>query len=243
MTDDTPLYLQVEARLRQGLAIGTWPADQALPPERQLAEELGVSRRTLRKALERLEDEGAVIRKRGSGTYAASIPAQDEDVPRLHRPLQTLTSFTEDMRARGHTVTSRWLIREITAATPDEALALAISPTARVARLKRLRFADDEPVGVELAVLPAEIAPEPEKIEHSLYSYLDVTNSRPVRALQHIRAMLMPAKEAELLQIPPTEPALFTRRVTYHASGRPIEFTRSFYRADRYDFVVEIGGR
>lgn len=242
MTDDTPLYLQVEARLRQGLAIGTWPADQALPPERQLAEELRVSRRTLRKALERLEEEGAVVRKRGSGTYAASLPPTD-DARRFQQPVQALTSFTEDMRARGLTATSTWLTRELTAVTPDEALALGISPTARVARLKRLRCADEEPVCIELSVLPAEFVPAPEKIEQSLYTYLDATNSRPVRALQHIRALLMPLKEAELLEVAPTEPALFTRRVTYHANGRPIEFTRGFYRADRYDFVVEMGGR
>lgn len=243
MTDDTPLYLQVEARLRQGLAIGTWPIDQALPPERQLADELGVSRRTLRKAMERLEEDGAVVRKRGSGTYAASVASRQDNILRFQKPAQTLTSFTEDMHARGHKVTSIWLIREFTAATPDEALALGISPTARVARLKRLRCADDEPVCIELAVLPAELVPDLDKIEQSLYAYLEATHSRPVRALQHFRAMLMPPKEAALLHVAPTEPALFTRRVTYHVGGSPVEFTRGFYRADQYDFVVEIGGR
>lgn len=243
MTDDTPLYLQVEARLRQGLAIGTWPIDQALPPERQLADELGVSRRTLRKAMERLEEEGAVVRKRGSGTYAASVSARQDTALRLQKTQQTLTSFTEDMQARGFSVTSTWLVREVTAATPDEALALGISPTARVARLKRLRCADDEPICTELAVLPSELAPDLDKIGQSLYAHLEATHSRPVRALQHFRAMPMPPEEAALLRVSPAEPAMFVRRIAYRAGGRPVEFTRGFYRADRYDFAVEIGGR
>ncbi|CAN5738308.1 GntR family transcriptional regulator [soil metagenome] len=240
MTDDTPLYLQVEARLRQGIAIGTWPVDQALPPERQLADDLGVSRRTVRKAMERLEEEGAVVRKRGSGTYAASLSPKQDTFSRFQQPLRALTSFTEDMHARGFSATSNWLSREVTAATPDEALALGLSPTARVARLKRIRCADDEPVCSELTVLPADLVPDPEKVEQSLYTYLDATYTRPVRALQHFRALSMPATEAKLLRVTPAEPALFMRRVSYHANGNPMEFTRSYYRADRYDFVVEV---
>ncbi|CAM3523709.1 hypothetical protein DEFR109230_01040 [Deinococcus frigens] len=197
----------------------------------------------MRKALERLEEAGALVRKRGSGTYAASLTAPEDPLVRLSQAPQTLTSFTEEMHARGMSVTTKWLVRETTAVTPDEAFALAISPRDRVARLKRIRYANKLPVCIEHTVLPAEFVPDPHKIHDSLYAYLDATNARPVRALQHITALFMPAEEAEVLMLSTKEPALFTRRVTYHANGHAIEFTRGYYHASRYEIVVETGGR
>ncbi|WP_027881709.1 GntR family transcriptional regulator [Meiothermus rufus] len=230
----TPLYLQLEALLREALAAQTWKAGEALPPERALAEQFGVSRLTLRKALERLEAQGLVRRRQGSGTYVA---------PRLEQPLSLLTGFSEDMRARGLEPGTRWLKRGLFTATPEEVLALSLSPGEKVARLERVRSAQGEPVAVERAALPAHRLPQPEQVQDSLYAYLEARGLRPARALQRLRAVAASRQEAELLGLRSGEPLLYIERLSYLADGSVLEFTRSHYRGDRYDFVAELLGK
>ncbi|GIW24207.1 GntR family transcriptional regulator [Meiothermus sp.] len=227
----TPLYLQLEAVLREALASGTWKAGEAMPPERALAEQFGVSRLTLRKALERLEAQGLVQRRQGSGTYVA---------PRLEQPLSTLTGFSEDMRARGLEPGARWLKRGLFTASPEEVLALSLSPGEKVARLERVRSAQGEPMAIERAALPAHLLPHPEEVKESLYAYLESKGLRPARALQRLRSVAASRQEAELLGIRVGEPVLYIERLSYLADGSVLEFTRSHYRGDRYDFVAEL---
>ncbi|RIH85973.1 GntR family transcriptional regulator [Calidithermus roseus] len=229
----TPLYLQLEAALRERLASGEWRSGQALPPERELAQQLGVSRITLRRALERLEDEGLLIRRQGSGTYVSQ---------RVEQTLTALTGFSQDMAARGLRASSRWLQRGIFRATPEEALAFGLSPTAEVSRLERLRLTEDEPMALELAALPVRYLPDPQAVGDSLYAYLDLHGLRPVRALQRLRAVAALPRVAELLAIRPGDPVLYIERLSYLPDGSVLEFTRSHYRGDRYDFVAELKG-
>jgi len=227
----TPLYLQLEAALRQILASGKWKAGEALPPERELAERFKVSRLTLRKALERLEAQGLVQRRQGSGTYVA---------PRLEQPLSTLTGFSQDMRARGLEPGVKWLKKGLFVASPEEVLALSLSPGERVARLERVRSAQGEPMAVERAALPSRLLPDPQKVGESLYAHLDARGLRPVRALQRLRAVEAGRQEGELLGIRAGDPVLYIERLSYLPDGRVLEFTRSHYRGDRYDFVAEL---
>ncbi len=227
----TPLYLQLEATLREALASGQWKPGEALPPERDFAESFGVSRLTLRKALQRLEAQGLVRRRQGSGTYVA---------PRLEQPLSTLTSFSQDMRARGLEPNARWLKRGLYLASPEEVLALSLSPGEKVARLERVRSAQDEPMAIERASIPAHLLPDPENVSASLYGYLETKGLRPIRALQRLRAVASSRIEAELLGIPVGEPVLYIERLSFLADGSMLEFTRSHYRGDRYDFVAEL---
>lgn len=227
----TPLYLQLEATLRDALASGKWKAGEALPPERELADRFKVSRLTLRKALERLEAQGLVQRRQGSGTYVA---------PRLEQPLSALTGFSQDMRARGLEPSIRWLKKGLFVASPEEVLALSLSPGEKVARLERVRSAQGEPMAVERAALPAHLLPDPEKVGESLYAHLDARGLRPVRALQRLRAVAAGRLEAELLGIRPGDAVLYTERLSYLSDGSVMEFTRSHYRGDRYDFVAEL---
>lgn len=229
----TPLYLQLEAALRTSLGSGEWRAGQALPPERELADTLGVSRITLRKALERLEDEGLLVRRQGSGTFVSQ---------RVEQGLSTLTGFSQDMQARGLEPSSRWLQRGVFRATPEEALAFGVSPNSLVSRLERVRLTGGEPMAHELAVLPVAYLPDPSAIGDSLYHFLDGHNLRPVRALQRLRAVAAIPRVAELLHLRPGDPVLYIERLTYLTDGSVLEFTRSHYRGDRYDFVAELKG-
>ncbi len=229
----TPLYLQLEKALRDVLARGEWRASQALPPERELAETLGVSRITVRKALERLEVDGLLIRRQGSGTFVA---------PTVEQPLSLLSGFSRDMEARGLIPSSRWVQQNLSMPTPTEALTLGVSPNGRVARLERVRLASGEPMALELATLPASIVPEPTEVGDSLYGFLEAAGRMPVRALQRMRALPAAQREAELLGIAPGAPVLFIQRVAYLEDGVVVEFTRSHYRGDRYDFITELRG-
>jgi GntR family transcriptional regulator len=229
--DNSPLYMQIARKLGDAVRNGKYQVDQALPSERLLSELLDVSRVTARKAIDQLVDQGLVVRRRGSGNYIA---------PRIEQPLSNLTSFSEQLQQRGYRPGSRWLKRAIVTASGDEQLSLALSPNTKVARLERLRLADDVVMAYEVSVLPATIVPDPEAVGLSLYAYLESVGKPPMRALQHIRAMNAPARLAAQLEVPEGQAVLFITRVAYLESGQAIELTHSYCRSDHYDFVAEM---
>ena len=230
----TPLYLRLQEAIKGAITNGSLKPLDALPGEREIAQTLSVSRVTVRKALSGLVGEGLLEQRQGSGTYVARRP------PSLEQPLSRLTSFSEDMRQRGLTTTSRWLDRTVSVTSNREAIHLALSPQDRVARLSRLRFADGVPMAIERATIPQRFLDDPEAVEASLYETLEARGHKPVRALQRLSAANLGREEARLLAVPPGSSALSIERVAYLASGQPVEFTRSFYRGDIYDFVAEL---
>jgi GntR family transcriptional regulator len=227
----SPLYIQLAHKLSQMIRDGHYKADDALPSERTLSEHLHLSRVTARKAIDRLVEQGLIIRRQGSGNYIA---------PRLEQPLSRLTSFSEELEQRGFKPGSRWLSRALTGAAPDEQLSLGLSTGARVARLERLRLADDVVMAYEISVLPEAVLPEPQSLDSSLYGYLEKVGKSPVRALQHIRAINADAKVARLLEVPTGQAVLFITRVGFLSSGQAMELTHSYCRSDYYDFVAEM---
>ncbi|RUU70364.1 GntR family transcriptional regulator, partial [Mesorhizobium sp. M2C.T.Ca.TU.009.01.2.1] len=147
---------------------------------------------------------------------------------------------TEDMARRGMNVRSVWLDRGLYAPSPDEMMVLGLSSTELVARVARLRIANDTPLAIERAALSASVLPDPEAIGSSLYAALGTTGNRPVRAVQRISATNLGDADARLLEVPPGVAGLQIERISYLASGKVIEFTRSVYRGDAYDFVAEL---
>lgn len=227
----TPLYLQLQRGLRQALSKGLLQTDEAIPGERELAAGLGVSRVTVRKAVRGLVEEGLLQQRQGSGTFVAI---------RLEQPLSRLTSFSEDISARGLRPSVKWLDRSVGRATPEEAMALNLSPNSEVSRLHRIRNADGKPLALEQATLPRRYLPDPNQVEESLYEVLSAREHRPIRALQRLRAELLSEERAVLLDVPLGSAALYIERRSFLADGTPIEFTRSHYRSDAYDFVAEL---
>jgi GntR family transcriptional regulator len=231
LTDNSPLYMQLARKLTQDVRDGRYRAEQALPSERTLSELLDVSRVTARKAIDQLVDQGLVVRKRGSGNYIA---------PKIEQPLSNLSSFSEQLQERGYTPGSQWLRREVVLADADQQLSLALSANTRVARLERLRLADEVVMAYEVSVIPATVLPRPEGVANSLYEHLGKTGHMPVRALQHIRAMNATPALAAQLGVPEGQAVLFITRVGYLESGQPVELTHSYCRSDHYDFVAEM---
>jgi GntR family transcriptional regulator len=229
--DNSPLYMQVARKLIQDVHDGRYQVDQALPSERLLSEQLDVSRVTARKAIDQLVEQGLVVRRRGSGNYVA---------PRIEQPLSNLSSFSEQLQQRGYRPGSQWLSRALVIAGADEQLSLGLSPNTRVARLERLRMADDIVMAYEVSIIPASVLPRPEAVGNSLYEHLAQTGHMPVRALQHIRAMNASASLASQLDVPENQAVLFITRVGYLETGQAVELTHSYCRSDHYDFVAEM---
>ncbi len=227
----TPLYLQLKAALEERIRTGALSPGQALPSERKLAEVLGISRLTVRRALDELVAGGMLTRRQGSGTYVT---------PRVEQPLSVLTGFSEDMRARGMVPGSRWVRRERGQASPAEAITLSLPPGEPVVRLLRVRTADGRPMAVEHAVIPARFLSDPTAVDESLYAALRARGLAPARALERIRAVAATERVAQLLGVEEGTPVLYIERVSYLSDGTPLEFTRSHYRGDRYDFVAEL---
>jgi GntR family transcriptional regulator len=109
-----------------------------------------------------------------------------------------------------------------------------------VASLERVRVSDGIPLAIERAALPATILPDPMVVENSLYSVLAARGVRPVRAVQRISAANLGEADAALLDVPPGVAGLRIERISYLPSGRTVEFTRSLYRGDAYDFAAEL---
>jgi len=229
-----PLYLSLRRDIERAIAEGILKPGDALPAERELAAMADVSRVTVRKAVQDLVASGLLVQRHGSGTFVA------QRVERVEQPLSALTSFTEDMARRGMVVNSVWLDRGIYAPSPDEMVVLGLSAEESVSRVSRVRLANGTPLAIERATLSAQILPEPAKVGASLYAALAKVGNRPVRAIQRISAALLDDEDAGLLGVPPGSPSLNIERISYLSSGRVVEYTRSRYRADAYDFVAEL---
>lgn len=230
---NAPIYLRVASLLRQQIATGDIRSGDTLPSERDLCALIGASRVTIRKAIDQLVGEGLLVRKRGSGTFVA---------PRIEAPGSFLSGFSEDAAARGATAGVVWIEKSLSEASDEEARILEIITGVPVVRLTRVRLANGEPLAIENAVVPAQYLSDIAALGDSLYDALTAAGNRPVGGTQRIRAALATPGDAALLHIPEKSEILRIERVTRLADGQPVEFTRSAYRGDRYDFVSELRG-
>jgi GntR family transcriptional regulator len=226
-----PLYQQLQRAIREAIEQHVLAPNDALPPERQIAADLSVSRITVRKAIDALVEEGMLVRRQGSGNFVAS---------RIEKNFAKLTSFSEDMRSRGLKPRSVWLNRAQGAVTPEEALTLRLGPGAPVYRFHRLRFADGTPMCLEFATIVGTALPSLEAVGSSLYEALDRAGNKPVRALQRLRALLLNAEQAKLLHAKEGDAGLLVERVGFLPDGSAIEYCQSYFRGDTYDFVAEL---
>lgn len=234
IADSAPLYARIKKLVQDAVRAGELKQGDSIPSERDVADLLAVSRVTVRKAFSELVTEGVLVQRRGSGTYVNG-PSR-----RIEQPLSRLTSFSDDMKLRGLRTDADWIDRSYGLPTPEEALKLSLSPGDHVSRFHRLRRADGVPMAIELAVIPHRFLPDPASVGESLYAALDARGVRPVRALQRLHATALSMPEAKLLELPDGSPALFIERVSFLADGRIVEYTRSHYRGDSYDFVAEL---
>ncbi|AUN40487.1 GntR family transcriptional regulator [Tsukamurella tyrosinosolvens] len=227
---EPPRYFRAKLELQR--RIGDLGHGDTLPAERRLAEQLGVSRTTLRKALAELSAEGVLRREHGSGTYVAP--------PKVVRVRQ-LTSLSEDFGVDGKQVSSRLLSCDHITADAETQAALELPRGARVYRVTRLRIVDDEPLAIEEAHLRGPLRGLATRLEEqaSLYRVLREQYARAITAVEDtVETALASPSEAELLGVTAGHPLLMVHRLGRDADGLALEWTRSIYRGDRFKFVA-----
>jgi GntR family transcriptional regulator len=218
--------------LIEQLGVGT-----AIPSERQLSADLGVSRLTLRAALDDLAREGYLVRRRGSGTYVQQ--------PKISQEL-TITSFSDDMRRRGMVPGSRTLSMSTILAGARLGRSLNVSPSEQILVVKRLRLADGESMAIETLHIPEALVPglTPKALTGSFYDLLrDRYGVQIAEGIQAIEPTVTNEEESEVLGVPLHSPAFLFERTSRDDAGRTVEFVQSVYRGDRYRIVTELSRR
>lgn len=209
---------------------------ERLPPERQLAQQWGVARMTLRRAIKSLVGEGLLEQRRGSGTYVRTQP-----VVRL----LGLTSFSEDMRDRGLEPSSRLLSLRVGPASDAVASRLSIPPGESVVRFTRLRFGGADPMAIETVMMRSALVPGlvATDLDGSLYALLrqryDIV---PDGAIATIEPTVPAVRVQELLAIPPRQACLEISMVDHERDGRVIMVAHCIYRGDKYHLSADVRG-
>ncbi|MDJ0665051.1 MAG: GntR family transcriptional regulator [Acidimicrobiia bacterium] len=233
-----PRYEEIADHLRARIA-ELQPGD-ILPSETELSELFGVSRMTARHAVQTLEREHLLHRRKGKGTFVSPRP-----IPRL---LGSPLSFSESMRRRGLTATSITIESGLIEPSQDDLDALEMAEEAKVGLLVRLRLADGTPMAMERAVLAPHCAGVLTGLgDGSLHVAFEAIGLLPSRATAQVQARAATPQEKTLLELDELSPVLCERRVIYDQDGRPLEHTETRYAADRYVFDVTMyrdeGGR
>jgi len=237
-SDVIPKYYQLANILRQQIVDEDFQPHNAIPSERQLEQQYNLSRPTIRQAIELLSRQGYLYRVHGKGTFVSP--------PKLQKGMLELTSFSEDMRNRGLKPGQR--ILEFGYVKPDKKIKqqLEISDNeTKVLRIKRLRYGDEEPMGLQDSFLALDSAPSitREEIEErgSIYIILqEKFGIYPTEADETLEVTLATSEEAELLNITKGSPLLLNERTLWSQDRKAIEFVRILYRGDRYKYFVHL---
>jgi len=231
-----PLYYRLREAFLARLAAGELPPGSPFPTERELIAQYGVSRTTVREALQGLVREGLLVRRQGKGTFVAARPLEEQ--------LGALTGFSEEMQARGLRPGARVLSIETVHLAAPEAALLGQPVGAPAYRIVRLRLADGQPMELETNLFPQELGRRlaQENLEDTGYYRLleERFGLHLAEAEQTIEARAATVQEAEALGLPRGAPVLVLRRLTRDVGGRPVELSQGVYRADRYRYRVRL---
>ena len=231
-----PLYFQVAEQLEAAILDGTLPPGDRISNEVALAHDLGLSRPTMRQAIQVLVDKGMLVRKRGVGTQVVH--------GKIRRSVE-LTSLYDDLSAAGQEPRTEVLDVEITATTEEIAHELQISPGEPAWSLERIRYIGTEPLALMHNYLPAETIDlnTVDLQSHGLYEALRRTGLHMRVAQQRIGARRAEAREARMLAEKRGAPLLTMRRTAYDDGGRVVEHGTHVYRPDLYSFEVTLVDR
>ena len=231
-----PLYHQLAERLRGAIGDGSMPVGSQLDNELAIAQRLGVSRPTIRRAIQELVDQGLLVRRRGVGTQVV------HDL--IERPLRLSSVFDDLAEGAMHPQTTV-LINEVGPAPEEVSSRLQVTPGEPVRRVRRLRIAGGEPLAILENFLPtSRVDITAVDLESAgLYQAMRASGVRVRVANQRIGARVGTAEECQLLAEPPGSPMVTTERITHDDQGFPVEWGRHTYRASRYSFTVTLVGR
>ncbi len=233
-TQNIPVYIQIHNKIKKEIENGKWKVGDRLPSERELAQLFGVSRMTLRQAIQNLADEGILDRKIGSGTYVANKKVQEK--------MSGTTSFTAIMLSQNRQPSSKTISFYEANPSSSESEKLQLKEGETILRMERIRYADDVPICFEVASIPYYLVTDFSKAEisQSLYQVLEEKGGHVLgKANQTISAMLASEQISEYLAIKRGEAILRLRQVSYLLNGKPFEYVRTQYVGSRFEFYLE----
>ena len=229
-----PLYHQLRLVLQRDIEQGIYKPGGRLPSEPELIRQYGVSRITVRQALDELEAEGRVMRRHGKGTYVAE--------PRIEQELVRLTDFVEDMQQAGQNPSSRMLAFVHEPAGPTIARALRIASGTEVVRVDRLRLAEGRPIAYDTTWLPlrfGDLLAGMDLTQETIYQILETRYAIPVLSgAFYITAAEARAPQAEHLEVAPGSALLVIQRISYTTGDVPVYIQERYYRPDRVQYRV-----
>lgn len=234
MPDSLPIYIQIHDQIKEKIENGFWSIGDRLPSERELSVQFGVSRMTLRQAIQTLADEGILERKIGSGTYVARQKVQEK--------MSGITSFTDIMLSQGREPSSKVVSYFFTVPSSSEIEKLQLGREEMILRMERIRYADGVPICFEIASIPESLikAFSKNEVTKSLYNTLEEKGHQKLgNATQTVSAMLASEQISEYLQIKRGDAILRVRQVSYLADGKPFEYVRTQYVGNRFEFYLE----
>lgn len=233
MANQVPVYIQIHDQLKDEIEKGVWKVGDRLPSERELSVKFGVSRMTLRQAIQTLADEGILERKIGSGTYVANEKVQEK--------MSGTTSFTDIMESQNRTPSSKTISFFRSPASSSEAENLGLKKGDQILRMERIRYADNVPICFEVASIPADIVKSfsKEEITDSFYHTLKQKGMEIGRANQTVTAILASEQIADYLEVKRGDAILRLRQISYLADGQPFEYVRTQYVGSRFEFYLE----
>lgn len=237
--DSLPLYAQVASALASDIAAGSLSPGAQLPSEEGLTDRFGVSRATVRKAVEHLLAGGLVEIRRGRGTFVSE--------PKIRQELTELSGFVEDMVALGRKPTARLIEKRLVAADTTVAKQLGLAPGTKVYRIKRVRIADGVAMSFDETYLPLDIG---KKIVRNdleadpIFALLEGKCGVPlINAEYQLEAVTAEEQVASALGIPKGSAIFLVERTSYTEGFRPIDYEKLYYRGDLIKFVTRLSRR
>ncbi len=234
--DRSPLYAKLETALSERIVSGALAPGDRLLSEDELVAEFGVSRTTVRSAIQSLIRRGLIEIRRGRGTFVAA--------PKIVQELTNLTGFVEDMEALGRRATAKLLDQRSVPVDPVVARKLGITQGTSVVRIRRVRLADGMPLSYDETFLPSDLG---EKVvaddleTEPIFALLERKYETPlVEAEYQLEAIVADAATAEALRIPTGSPIFVIERTSYAFGGRAVDYERLHYRGDQIRFVTRL---
>jgi GntR family transcriptional regulator len=231
-----PVYWQIKESILKEITSGNLKPGDKILSEPQLKEKYGVSRLTARSAVTELVNEGYLVRKQGYGTYIQK--------PRIENSQENFMGFKADMEDKGFTVRSEILETNEISVPEFMQTSMELDKEDKVYKIKRLRFANNEPIVIHESYIPSVFCPDllfHDFGKESLYSVFSSRYKKIINnATEHLEAISADEETASYLGIKKGDPILFIQRISFIEDNTPFEYSRSWYRGDRYIFDVHL---
>ncbi|MCW8114247.1 GntR family transcriptional regulator [Yersinia intermedia] len=228
--DNTSLYVKFAETVKLAVRTGVLHQGNVLPGERELSQQTGVSRITVRKAMELLDREGVVIRSRGYGTQISD---------RFEYYFKEAKGFSQQVVLSGKKPDTLWVNKSVVKCSEDVAIQLKLPTNSSVFMLKRIRYVDNQPVSIEESYVPVALIHNVDDIGLSLYDYFRSQNIFPQRTKSKVSARMPDADFQSHIKLEDSIPVLVIKQVAFDHQNIPVEYSINQCRSDMYVFVSE----